>query len=274
MKSASFASVSHFTPASRRCPSTSQIQLGEQESAQKPFFGCLQLASSIQLGSPGTSRRRHVPSRRHHVPSHPSRTHARSYGIDSIVDVTSIRGPSLDHRYHAIKLETDRLSKEITRLQGKIKGDDTVTEEEQDMDRAYKATIQTLSEEKERVSTWGIIIYDEGKGVHYHITRWHSENERSRITLDGGRLARNRAIAEREEAPIRGKWQQEPLNDVSYMEKFERRQSRRIPEDSWQEFEFGPRAGLESSAVARLSQSSRWYAASFPLHGTVHDIVD
>jgi hypothetical protein len=77
---------------------------------------------------------------------------------------TSIKVAGGRHRFHAVKLETERLSTEITRLQGKIKGDDAVTEEELDMDRAYKATIQTLAEEKERVSTWGVIIYDEGKG--------------------------------------------------------------------------------------------------------------
>jgi hypothetical protein len=81
------------------------------------------------------------------------------------IKANSIKVAGGRHRFHAVQLETERLSTEITRLQGKIKGDDAVTEEEQEMDRAYKATIQTLSEEKQRVSTWGVIIYDEGKGI-------------------------------------------------------------------------------------------------------------
>jgi len=68
------------------------------------------------------------------------------------------------HRFRAVQLETERLSTEIKRLEGKIQDDDTATEEEKDMNRAYRATIETLTKEKERVCTWGVVIYDEGRG--------------------------------------------------------------------------------------------------------------
>jgi hypothetical protein len=67
------------------------------------------------------------------------------------------------HRFRAVELETDRLLTEIKRLESKIQDDDTATEEEKDMNRAYRATIENLSKEKEWVCTWGVIIYDEGK---------------------------------------------------------------------------------------------------------------
>ena len=75
----------------------------------------------------------------------------------------SIRVAGGRHRARAVEMEAERLSTEIKRLEGKVKGDDATTQEEQDMDQAYRATIETLSKEKERVCTWGVVIYDEGK---------------------------------------------------------------------------------------------------------------
>jgi len=80
------------------------------------------------------------------------------------------------HRFRAVELETERLSTEIKRLEGKIQDDDTATEEEKDMNRAYRATIETLSKEKERVCTWGVVIYDEGKAS---IAKSRGENLKS-----------------------------------------------------------------------------------------------
>ena len=67
------------------------------------------------------------------------------------------------HRLRAVELETERLSTEIKRLEGKIKDNDTPTDEEDDMSRSYKATIEILTKEMERVCTWGVVVYDEGK---------------------------------------------------------------------------------------------------------------
>ena len=107
------------------------------------------------------------------------------------------------HRFRAVELENERLSTEIKRLEGKIQDDNTATEEEKDMNRAYKATIDTLSKERERVCTWGVIIYDEGKQCR--LPSYKSEIGLLRATLGRGRDARNRAIAEREEAPVHRK---------------------------------------------------------------------
>ena len=52
---------------------------------------------------------------------------------------------------------------EIKHLEGKIKDDNTMTEEEKDMNQAYRATIETLSKEKEWVCMWCVVIYNEGK---------------------------------------------------------------------------------------------------------------
>ncbi len=118
---------------------------------------------------------------------------------------SSIKVAGGRHRCRAVELEAERLSTEIKRLEGKIEDDDTATEEEKDMNRAYRTTIETLTKEKERVCTWGVVIYDEGKGSIAISRVKKSEIELIRVTLGGGRDARNRAIAEREEAPIRGK---------------------------------------------------------------------
>jgi hypothetical protein len=79
----------------------------------------------------------------------------------------SIKAAGGRHRARAVELQTERLSTEIKRLEGKVKGDDATTQEEQDMDQAYRATIETLSKEKERVCTWGVVVYDEGKGCSF-----------------------------------------------------------------------------------------------------------
>ena len=118
---------------------------------------------------------------------------------------SSIKAAGGRHRFRAVEMETERLSAEIKRLEGKIQGDDTATEEERDMNRAYRETIKTLSNEKERVCMWGVIIYDEGKRS---IPISRGENLKSkplRAPFGGGQNARNRAIAEREETPLRGK---------------------------------------------------------------------
>jgi len=109
---------------------------------------------------------------------------------------SSIKAAGGRHRFRAVELETDRLSTEIKRLEGKIQSDDTATEEETDMNRAYRATIETLSKEKERVCMWGVIIYDEGK-QSISISRGENLKSKSlRASFGGGRDARNRAIAE------------------------------------------------------------------------------
>jgi hypothetical protein len=117
---------------------------------------------------------------------------------------SSIKVAGGRHRFRAVELETERLSSEIKRLESKIRDDDDATEEQKDMNRAYKTTIDTLSKEKVRVCTWGVVVYDEGKGS-LAISRGQNLIELVRVSLGGWRDARNRAIAEREEAPIRGR---------------------------------------------------------------------
>jgi hypothetical protein len=75
----------------------------------------------------------------------------------------SIKAAGGRHRFRAVELEAERLSTEIKRLETKIQSEDTTTEEDKDMNRAYSSTIETLSKERERVCMWGVVVYDEGK---------------------------------------------------------------------------------------------------------------
>ena len=115
---------------------------------------------------------------------------------------SSIKVAGGRHRARAVELESERLLAEIKRLETKVKGHDAATTEEQDEDKGYRTTIEALSKEKERVCTWGVIIYDEGKGCS---STESNLIELIRASLGGWRHARNRAIAKREEAPIRGR---------------------------------------------------------------------
>ena len=86
-----------------------------------------------------------------------------------LLNSEGLKAPSIKvaggrHRFRAVELETERLSTEIKHLESKIKDDDTAFGEEKDLNGAYRATIETLMKEKERVCTWGVVIYDEGKG--------------------------------------------------------------------------------------------------------------